>query len=700
MITTSNAFKECVRRSSRSFRARFLKDGEPIDCEIKKIVVRKGACAEKFSPGTVFASYINAEVLNIDVSIENEELLLQIGLLLDDGTVEYTNQGYYTVTKPKKSVYQTSFEAIGRISSKLNVLPDFPAEQTMAKLADAITSATGVVIIANGVNLAGTITKDLNGLTCREILEAMTSVLGGFATEDGDGRIVISKYSTASALEYNGDYTTSSPSFSEYNYTLSGIKVIAADGYTDEDGNAVAENSFTEGVPSLTLSNTYMTEELFGAFVQNTVGYSYNPGEITLALGDPRIEPWDCVSFTDADGTNHIVPCFELTHTYDGGLVTSICAKGESESESSLIIKGPVQKQVERLNADLFMAKDAIVKRLKADEILTDNIHAATGTFTKYLTGVRIIGDLIEAGTLKANTLILQGVDGIYRRLNIDSLGEAVVESDPKYNEKLDGSVLVAESVTADKIAANAITAEKINVDDLFAEDITATGDFALGKNGALSYDSKTGELSIKAKSLSIGLSEVATKTDMAAEIAGIEVGGKNLIRNSDDMIFEEYYFYEQGESTPVAVTWDNRGNVTLYGATATHDEEGNVSVAMKTLTVNGTTFEVVDQKARKDIEDIQANGLASSWVGTVTLYADKWVNRTSPYSQVVNIDGITENSQINLTPSVEQLEAFRVKDLAFVATNDGGVVTVYAVGQKPQNDYTIQITVIEVNYE
>lgn len=368
MITTSTAFNECVKRSSRTFRARFLKNGQPLDCEVKKVVVRKGACAESFSPGTVFASYINAELSNVSAYIENEELLLQIGLLLDDGTVEYTNQGYFTVSKPKRSANQTSFDAVGRISSKLNVLPDLPAEKTLAKLAAAITSKTGVAIITKGVTLAGTITKDLNGLTCREILEVITSVLGGFATEDGEGRIVISKYSTASALEYNGDYTISAPSFNDYSYALSGIKVVAASEYTDDDGNAVPETAYTEGLPVLTLSNEYMTAELFNAFVENTVGYSFKPGEIQLALGDPRIEPWDCISFTDIDGTSHIVPCFELTHTYDGGLTTSISAKGESETESSLIVKGPVQKQVERLSADLFTAKDAILKRMKVDE--------------------------------------------------------------------------------------------------------------------------------------------------------------------------------------------------------------------------------------------------------------------------------------------------------------------------------------------
>ena len=83
--------------------------------------------------------------------------------------------------------------------------------------------------------------------------------------------------------------------------------------------------------------------------------------------------------------------------------------------------------------------------------------------------------------------------------------------------------------------------------------------------------------------------------------------------------------------------------------------------------------------------------------IGEVTLYADKWLGRESPYYQVVDIKGITPNTQVDLTPSVFDLAIFHMKDLAFVTENDNGVLTVYAVGQKPTNDYTIQVTMTEV---
>lgn len=83
--------------------------------------------------------------------------------------------------------------------------------------------------------------------------------------------------------------------------------------------------------------------------------------------------------------------------------------------------------------------------------------------------------------------------------------------------------------------------------------------------------------------------------------------------------------------------------------------------------------------------------------ISEVTLPASDWVGEGNLHSQVVNIDGVTENSQVDLTPSVEQLVIFYEKDISFVTENEDGVVTVYVIGQKPQNDYTIQATITEV---
>ena len=83
--------------------------------------------------------------------------------------------------------------------------------------------------------------------------------------------------------------------------------------------------------------------------------------------------------------------------------------------------------------------------------------------------------------------------------------------------------------------------------------------------------------------------------------------------------------------------------------------------------------------------------------ISTVTLFANQWVGTASPYTQIVEISGTTENSKINLNPTIEQLNIFHDKDITFVVGNNKGVITVYCIGQKPTNDYTMQAYITEV---
>lgn len=116
-------------------------------------------------------------------------------------------------------------------------------------------------------------------------------------------------------------------------------------------------------------------------------------------------------------------------------------------------------------------------------------------------------------------------------------------------------------------------------------------------------------------------------------------------------------------------------------------------------------------QALKQELEDLIGDGGSSDdgsgsgsssgssvTLGEVTLLAANWVGDEDPYSQVVEIDGVTATSQVDLKPSVEQLAIFHDKDLAFVTENEDGVVTVYAIGQKPENDYTMQVSITEVS--
>lgn len=112
----------------------------------------------------------------------------------------------------------------------------------------------------------------------------------------------------------------------------------------------------------------------------------------------------------------------------------------------------------------------------------------------------------------------------------------------------------------------------------------------------------------------------------------------------------------------------------------------------------NGVSPEQIAQAVADYLKENPVETGSKLTIGVVELFADKWVGSTSPYSQVVEVPGATPYSQVDLTPNVEQLAIFYDKDLTFVTENEDGVVTVYAIGDKPSNDYTIQVTIKEVS--
>ena len=85
--------------------------------------------------------------------------------------------------------------------------------------------------------------------------------------------------------------------------------------------------------------------------------------------------------------------------------------------------------------------------------------------------------------------------------------------------------------------------------------------------------------------------------------------------------------------------------------------------------------------------------------VATITLPASAWTGSSEPYSQVVNIATVTTSSKIDLQPSAQQIVDLQNAETSLMIGNDGGVVTCYAIGNKPTVNYTMQVLIQEVAY-
>lgn len=85
--------------------------------------------------------------------------------------------------------------------------------------------------------------------------------------------------------------------------------------------------------------------------------------------------------------------------------------------------------------------------------------------------------------------------------------------------------------------------------------------------------------------------------------------------------------------------------------------------------------------------------------ITTINLPKTSWSGSAEPYSQVVTVNTVTSFTKIDLQPTAQQIVSLQNEEISLMIENNNGVVTCYAVGNKPTVDYTIQVLLQEVSY-
>lgn len=114
------------------------------------------------------------------------------------------------------------------------------------------------------------------------------------------------------------------------------------------------------------------------------------------------------------------------------------------------------QADLKYANIDFANIGKAAIENFFSKSGMIGDLVVGDGTITGTLVGVTIKGDLIEGGTVKADKLVVQGEDGLYYKLNVT--GETVAAEQTQYNS-LNGSIITAKSITAEKISVNDLVA-------------------------------------------------------------------------------------------------------------------------------------------------------------------------------------------------------------------------------------------------
>ena len=204
-------------------------------------------------------------------------------------------------------------------------------------------------------------------------------------------------------------------------------------------------------------------------------------------------------------------------------------------------------------NIDFANIDKATMEYFYASSGLIQDVVIGDASISGYLIGVTIKGDLIEGGTVVADKLVIKGEDGIYYKLNTN--GETIETEQTEYNS-LNGSIITAKSVTAEKISVKDLVAFgatiggfNITENSLYSgvkesvENTTAgiyldnDGQVAFGdSNNFLKFykdDNGTYKLAISAESIHFGAGKEFTLNDDGMTIEGTSDDNNSKIKTN-----------------------------------------------------------------------------------------------------------------------------------------------------------------------
>lgn len=215
----------------------------------------------------------------------------------------------------------------------------------------------------------------------------------------------------------------------------------------------------------------------------------------------------------------------------------------------------------EKIEAGTITADRMKAKTITAESgILADGVVGTAQIANGSITTAKIVelsADVITAGTLSVKRLILVGEDGLIYNINATASGLTAEElTDEKYQNQINGTVIVAKSITAAQIAAESITGNEILAGSITAGNIDVAGLFA---------DEAT-IAAINAMDIS---SNNYLKLMVETAVDDVQVGGRNYVLGTGDAYVAE----SDGSARTWLFPWkcaDEDTAHSLYGKTIT----------------------------------------------------------------------------------------------------------------------------------
>lgn len=320
----------------------------------------------------------------------------QLVLVIDGPSVTYTDAeltlslggvplGVFHVSQTEKQDGLLTVTALDAMAGDAMLLTYTPgAASTALGVIREIAAAAGLEMAdTSGIRDVSAVPP--TGRTRREMLGLMAALLGRNAHIDRYGRLTLRWYADAACAVTPDDIYANGLIMEDADFAIRRIEcsvtTTTAAAETDDNGNTTtAETTETtvltagSGATGISLSDDAMTREILQTVYAEIGGMSFRPMQVTF-YGDARIETGDRITVTDLQGVTHAVPVMAVTHTWDGGVKTTITAVGKP-SETLGSAGGTLSKAVDNLALEFARFKNLEADNLRAQNAKFENVEA------------------------------------------------------------------------------------------------------------------------------------------------------------------------------------------------------------------------------------------------------------------------------------------------------------------------------------
>lgn len=279
----------------------------------------------------------------------SKNVTISLGVEIDENETEWVSLGKFVVTNIEIEKTQVKYTMYDNMAAKLNKryksFLDWNSPVSTIDIQEEITGATDVTF-GTGTADEFMVTVFPQQCTYRDMIGFMAGMIGRDAVINSNGVVEYRCYQKVTTFDVSSDSVYEDEFKKEEADAFNFKKVSCA--VTDDTTISSTEREATEAHTIIGVSNPYITQTIMDDYIYPATGRTiseyftenFTPTTIKM-VGNPLIEVGDIIKVYEDDENYLWAYVMKVTHEYDGGLITTIESKAETEEAQAMQYVSP-----------------------------------------------------------------------------------------------------------------------------------------------------------------------------------------------------------------------------------------------------------------------------------------------------------------------------------------------------------------------